>query len=130
MSKASRAERVSTWLARVTTAKQPPGSIVAYNVGVTETPKGYSAYLIGAEQYDPANDDWACREAFTPKERYLPLPRGDGNWEQALADVITGVRQFLSTPAGQASFLAQAVAVTVGFDDGGLERVYPVPPSE
>jgi hypothetical protein len=97
---------------------------VAYNIGLLETPKGYSAYLIGADQFDERHGDWACRESFTPAERYLPLPRGGlAGWEQVQSAVVAAVREFLASPAGRASFLGRAVAVTVGFDDGELERV-------
>ena len=37
--------------------------------------------------------------------------------------MIESVRSFLGSPAGGASFLAQAEAVTVGFDDGDLVPV-------
>jgi hypothetical protein len=123
VAKATLAEGVAAWLGRVTAASVPPASVVAYNVGLLETPRGYSAYLIGADHFDERSGDWACRESFTPAERYLALPRRRGaSWEDVHAAVVAAVREFLATPAGQASFLGRA-AVTVGFDDGELERV-------
>jgi hypothetical protein len=124
VAKASLAERVTAWLGRVTAADTPPASVVAYNIGLLEARKGYSAYLIGADRFEERTGDWACRESFTPAERYLPLPRGEyAGWEQVQAAVVAAVREFLASPAGRASFLGRAVAVTVGFDDGELERV-------
>lgn len=118
-------QRVCAWLERVSAASTPPASVVAYNVGLFETKKGYSAYLIGAERYDEQNGDWACRESFTPAERYLPLPRkGFVNWQEVRAAMVAAIREFLASPAGQESFLSRAEALTtVGFDDGELERV-------
>jgi hypothetical protein len=124
MAKATLAQSVSDWLGRVTAASTPPASVVAYNVGLLQTARGYSAYLVGADHYDERTGDWACRESFTPAERYLPLPRGGpAGWEQVQAAVVAAVREFLGSPAGRGSFLGRAVAVTVGFDDGELERV-------
>lgn len=124
MAKATTRDVISAWLARVCAAKQPSDSVVAYNVGLFETPKGFTAYLVGADRFDPANGDWACRASFTPKERNRPLPGGEfTGWEQALAAVVEAVRTFLDSEPGRASFLARAVAVTVGFDDGELVRV-------
>jgi hypothetical protein len=65
---------VTAWLRRVTVAESPPPTVLAYNIGLFETEDGYSAYLVGAEQFDPTRGDWACDEAFTPNERYLALP--------------------------------------------------------
>ena len=124
MSKATLTQSVSAWLGRVSVTSAPPASVVAYNVGLLETKKGYSAYLIGADRYDERNGDWACRESFTPAERYLPIPgKGFGDWQEVHAAVVAAVREFLASPAGRDSFLNRAEAVTVGFDDGELERV-------
>ncbi|MGL4549577.1 MAG: hypothetical protein ACRC33_00205 [Gemmataceae bacterium] len=124
MAKATLTQIVSGWLGRVSAVGAPPASVVAYNVGLLETKKGYAAYLIGADRYDEADGDWACRESFTPAERYLPLPgKGFAGWQDVHAAVVAAVREFLASPAGRESFLGRAAAVTVGFDDGELERV-------
>lgn len=124
MAKPKTADVIAAWLGRICSTERPPTSVTAYNVGLLETTKGYTAYLIGAERYDEANSDWACREAFTPRERSRPLPSGEfDGWEQAQAAVVEAVRGFLASPPGQESFLGRAVAVTVGFDDGELQRV-------
>lgn len=82
---------IHDWLCRVVASEAPPSSIVAFNIGLFETPDGYSAYLAGCESYDPANDDWATMEAFTPKERYLHWSRVQctgADWEVVLAEVL------------------------------------------
>ena len=115
---------IAAWLGRICSAEHPPESVTAYNIGLFEAKKGYTAYLIGADRYDAADSDWACRESFTPKERYQPLPAGEfKGWDQAHAAVVEAVRGFLGSPLGRESFLGQAVTVTVGFDDGELQRV-------
>jgi hypothetical protein len=113
------------WLGRLTSAETPPRSIVAFNVGLFETEEGFTAYLAGADRYDPNDADWACDETFTPRERYVVLPvrRGEGAWQQVQDLVADAIRRFLASRDGAASFLAKAQAVTVGFDDGDLVRV-------
>lgn len=124
MAKVRAADAIPAWLGRVCAAENPPGSVVAYNVGLFETRKGYTAYLVGAATFDERNSDWACREAFTPAERECRLPAGEfENWEQVHQAVVAAVRAFLESAAGRQSFLNRAEAVTVGFDDGELERV-------
>lgn len=55
MAKANLTQSVSAWLGRINSTDVPPTSVVAYNVGLLETKKGYSAYFIGADQYDETN---------------------------------------------------------------------------
>jgi hypothetical protein len=113
------------WLALAARGTQPSSSVVAFNIGLLETPDGYSAYLIGANRYDDQGD-WACYETFAPEERFFALPPNEFNgqpWEAVQSRVIRAVKCFLASPEGQASFLATAKAVTVGFDDGDLTRI-------
>jgi hypothetical protein len=112
------------WLGRVCQVETPPTSVVAYNIGLFLTETGYSAYLVGASRFDEDDGDWACEEAFTPAERYFPIPsEGFQTWEDVLSAVVAATRSFLNSPLAENSFLASAEAVTVGFDDGDLERV-------
>lgn len=119
-------DSVASWLARVGSSETPPRSVIAFNVGLLQTAEGYSAYLIGSASYDAESDDWACNEAFSPAERYLPLPEAEypfATWEVALTAVSAAVRSALESPAVRESFLGRAHAITVGFDDGDLQRV-------
>ena len=112
------------WLTRVSNQEKPSDSVIAYNIGLFETPTGYSAYLVGASTFDEQDGDWACEEVFTPSERYFPLSLLEPQtWDVVLAQVIEAPRRFLRSKAGEDSFFARAKAVTVGFDDGELVRV-------
>lgn len=112
------------WLQRVVYKEKPPNGIVAYNVGLFESQNGYSAYLIGSKKYNPRDDDWAANEAWTPKERYFSIPKGIfKDWKDVQSGVVGALKMFLNSDAGKESFLGKATAVTVGFDDGDLERV-------
>jgi hypothetical protein len=112
------------WLSRICVEEKPSESVIAYNIGLFETPDGFSAYLIGADTFDKNSNDWACDEAFTPKERYFSISREqvDG-WKNFETVIIEATKNFLWSPDGEKTFLAKAVAITVGFDDGNLKRV-------
>lgn len=112
------------WLARICDEEEPPTSVVAFKVGLFETPDGYSAYLIGSTHYDTEDSDWAREEAFAPSERYFSFGReGFVSWQEAHDAVVEATRRFLESPEGMESFLSSAMALTVGFDDGELELV-------
>lgn len=118
--------RFTEWLTRVCREDRPRASVIAFNVGLFETAEGYSAYLVGSEQFDPDDGDWACDAAFTPQERYFPVPASELPFRNA-SDVqeaaVHATKAFLESADGQQSYLASATAVTVGFDCGDLERV-------
>jgi hypothetical protein len=112
------------WLNRIDRGNKPNSSIVAYNIGLFETENGFSAYLVGAEEYDENNSDWACTEAFAPKDKYFPINKGVfANWEEVQQIVAQSLRDYLKSSEGVKTFLSQAQVITVGFDDGDLDRI-------
>lgn len=125
MSNQNLALELASWLGRVSAKETPPNSVVAYNIGLFETTDGFSAYLIGADAFDQDNADWACEVSFTPEERYFPIPKSAAacDWKEVHDAVADAVRMYLSSGDGKKSFLASADAITVGFDDGDLERL-------
>ena len=117
-------DEFNQWLTRISNEEQPPDSVMAYNVGLFETPSGYSAYLVGVATFDEQNGDWACEEVFTPSERYFSISLVEPqSWDVILADVVEATRKFVESEAGECSFLTTAKALTVGFDDGDLVRI-------
>ncbi len=59
------------WLGRICRTEKPSPAVAAYNIGLFETGDGYSAYLVGANNYSEDDSDWACDVSFTPRERYF-----------------------------------------------------------
>ena len=115
---------VAKWLEEVVRVENPPPAVIAFNIGLFESPEGYCAYLAGAERYSDSDPDWARDEAFTPQHRYCVLEELEGrDWEEVQRSVVESLRGFLDSPLGGSSFLAKARAVTVGFDDGDLVPV-------
>jgi hypothetical protein len=111
------------WLDRIVESEVPDAKVVAFNIGLFESDRGYMAYLVGSESYSEEDADWACEEAFTPEERYFPLQGSWEDWTHVLEAVVAATRDYLSTTQGARSFLGTARAVTAGFDDGDLVRI-------
>lgn len=119
-------ERIACWLSRLLTDAPPGSDIVAYNVGLFETEEGYCAYLSGSTKFDSTSDSWALEEAYRPSHREFPFPDdilAFPKWQDALSQFQSALSLALKRPELAHSVLARAQAVTVGFDDGDLERV-------
>jgi hypothetical protein len=115
---------IAAWLEEVARDEKPPPAIVAYNIGLFQSPEGYCAYLSGATRYSEEDPDWARDDTYTPVHRYCVLgDLGGRDSSEVRRSVVESVRSFLGSPAGGASFFARAQAVTVGFDDGDLVAV-------
>ena len=116
----------NNWLTQICTTEKPAKSIIAYNFGLLETNNGYTVYLIGSKTYDAEDTDWATEEDFVPALRYYELPPSD--FKQLKFDVAQNrvkqmVKDFMKTDTYKQSFLAKAKAITIGFDDGDLEKI-------
>jgi hypothetical protein len=118
-------ENFSSWLERIGNNSPPPEGIVAYNFGLFEGADGYTVYLTGSREYDPEDDRWACSEDYVPAEKYFTLPTSFArkDWRSIQREVALLVRRFLDSPKSASSFFTPSAAITVGFDDGDLERV-------
>jgi hypothetical protein len=114
------------WIEDMLLTSPPPSAITAFNIGLFESPNGYTAYVIGSEEYDPKNDDWACQEGYSPKQRYLELPPEfivGKVWQEIEGEMVGLVKNFLCMSKDSDNILSTATVVTVGFDDGVLIRV-------
>ena len=121
-----RPKAIADWFDRIGRTSPPPGDIIAFNIGIFETSNGYTIYLAGSREYDPGNDDWACQEDYSPTERYFELSPSyvcGKDWQQLEKDVIALVKGFLGSKPSPETFLANAMVVTAGFDDGELTRI-------
>ncbi len=115
------------WIESISLSSPPPSNIKAFNIGLFETPNGYKAYLIGSKEYDPADDDWACQEDYSPTERYLELPASfvqGKDWQEVENGMVTMIKRYLGLAKDfENNIFTSSVVVTVGFDDGTLVRV-------
>lgn len=114
------------WIRSISRTSPAPAEIAAFNIGVFETPTGYSLYLVGSKHFDPESDDWATQEDYSPRDRYLELPASvvkNKNWLDVEQEVIRVVRNFVQSTRTTVDLLTGDSIVTVGFDDGNLVRI-------
>lgn len=114
------------WLVKISQTETPEKTIVAYNFGLFETENGYTVYLIGSKEFDKDDSDWALNHDFEPKLKYYPLPEKiykSLKWEEVLMKVKSQLIDFKKSFHFKKSFFSKAKAITVGFDDGDLERI-------
>ena len=120
-------DSIVSWLLRTTRESPPPPEISAFNVGLFESSAGYKAYLTGAKRFDETDDDWACEADYAPIEKYFKLPVNfvrDKTWDQLLSDLIEILQAFVKSGEFAQSVFIERQALTVGFDDGNLHRIY------
>lgn len=115
-------ERLAAWLERASV--DAPADIIAFSINLYDEP--FAAELVGSTYYEENDPDWACEEAFEPKERRFELPKSafGATWEEGL-DYICGVVRAYLAESGRGARLKKATAITVGFVDGDLVRVWP-----
>lgn len=111
--------------------KRPmPSDVVAFSVNLYDSAGAgfYEAELIGAAQYDPEDEDWACDDIFNSglKERFeLPASEVGSDWEKALQLFVDWTRSYCEDASNHGEVLRRARAVTVGFVEGNLVRAWP-----
>lgn len=119
-------EKIVDWLDRMERKSLVPADIVAFHFGLFESEEGYCIYLIGSAQYDEADDDWACNVNFEPEDNSLELTsREVGNmaWEEFQNAVKEIIAAYIVKAPAESMFRIRQRIVTVGFDDGELEKV-------
>jgi hypothetical protein len=120
----------ATWLDRQCSLPIP-SSARAYNINLYQADDSIHVELIGASRYDAENADWACDEVFASRPDLLILPKADvgEEWEAALKVLVAWAKSYLADLNNRGGRLREAKAVTVGFVDGDLERVWPPEPA-
>ena len=112
------------WLDKV--LKKPlPSETVAVNFNLYELEERngescWSVELIGAEEFDEEDSDWACDEIFA-SERFDWKEAAE--WDEVLSKVTEQIRAYLEN-GKYAERLKAYQAVAVGFVDGDLNIVY------
>lgn len=114
------------WISKLNRTEKVDTDIIAFNFGLFETTDGYSIYLIGSKNYDPADDDWATNIDFEPKDKYLHLDTDlviDKDWQEILKLSFDLIKKYVNSDDFKNSIFKNATAITTGFDDGDLQRI-------
>ena len=115
-------KQIEDWLLELSHNEVIPENIVALNFGIFESENGYCVYLIGSESYDVDDDDWACDVDYEPVDKYLNIEGVDVDPDKFLNEVITILLDIISLEKVSA-WLLRTKYITVGFDDGVLEKI-------
>ena len=99
-------DKIEKWLQQIVVSECVPTDIVAFNFWIFEV-----------------DDDWACSVDYEPKEKYLEITNTEMDWEEFQKNVEKIVSNYiLEKGISETSFFSGKI-VTVGFDDGALERI-------
>ncbi|MEH7249966.1 hypothetical protein V7114_24770 [Neobacillus niacini] len=115
----------SNWLNQVL-EQDIPKEIKAFNFNLYEGEGDtYDIQLIGSNEFDEDDSDWACTEYFTSGEDFCYIKRTDEieHWEQGLSYNTKLVERYLQE-GEYANILKNATAIGIGFVDGDIEILY------
>lgn len=124
-SQANNYELLSSWLDKILEQELPEG-IMAFNFNLYEGSEGtYDIQLIGSDEFDEDDGDWACTDYFTTGENicYIKRTKEIEDWEDGLNYIRKLVEQYLNE--GRNTYiLKSANAVGIGFVDGDIDIIY------
>lgn len=102
-----------------------PENIKAYNFNLYDGEDTYDIQLIGSDEFDEEDPDWACSEVYSSEENicYIENTGELNNWEKAQKIFAEYVRKYLES-GKYSGILRSAKAVGIGFVDGDIELVY------
>ncbi len=123
-------DSIEAWLWRLNQNESIPSEINSYHIGIIETTRaGHELYLTGSKTYGK-EDEWYCSVDFTPKEKYFALEKqfrkrySDNEWQEVLSKVTDLIKAFTLSEKYKEHFLSKAEAITLGFDDGDIIRIF------
>lgn len=114
--------RFFSWLDRLLSRLFPDRTAALCLNLYEDGPAAWSAELIGADRFDPADPDWACGETAAFREDPFRFRR-EGGWEAAQAEAVSALTAYLER-GSRADVMKAFQAVAAGFVDGDLELVY------
>lgn len=119
-------EKVESWLENINSSEKPNPEIIAFNFGLFESENGFIMYLIGSKEYNGNDDDWTSEIDFEPKSKYFEFPiivTGNKYWDIILEISKSILTDYCQSEKYEHSIFKNSIAITIGFDDGELERI-------
>jgi len=110
------------WIKIIINTEQPSKEIIGYYFGIFDSgEKKYILYLSGSKEFDSEDDDWACNDDYTPKDKYFCLNQYQNfGWEDVLNNVVEILQNFIKSDLYYNSFFAKAKGIATGFDGGDI----------
>ena len=87
-----------------------------------DTDNKWSIELVGTFSFNTDNDDWACDEVFTTRDKPFMIER-ESDWKSMETVCIDLVNEYLSF-GKYAGKLKEYQAIGIGFVDGDLHILY------
>ena len=119
-------EDFSRWLDKHL-LEELPSEIIAINFNLYEGSENtYDVEVVGCDEFDEDDDDWACSEVFTTRDDLFFIPRTSdiAKWEQGLSFVTSLVIEYLQN-GKYSDKLTSYTAVSIGFVSGSIDIIYP-----
>jgi hypothetical protein len=100
-----------------------PSQVIAFNINIYESP--FIIEIVGSNEFDPQDEDWACNENWVPKQRKISVSDSlfGASWQNAQVNLITMAKQYLQSDSKNAHKLKSAKAFAIGFINGNLSYV-------
>lgn len=116
-------QRIDIWIENLSRGMVQPNDLRAVYVGIFASDPHYQLYMVGSNEYDSEDDDWACQEDWGVDLPYLDtgISSVDLPWTTMQEAVIHALE--LLTEKKHDTILQWDVAVATGFDDGDLVHI-------
>lgn len=114
------------WIKEISDEETVLENIQALNFGMFESENRYAVYLIGSNEYDTEDDDWACNEDFVPNNKYLEFNQEEIcnlDWEDFQELMVESSKNIISSKDISEYKILNIDNITTGFDDGELVKV-------
>ena len=117
-------DKISEWIDNVL-KNNIPDSIVAFCFNLYDDGnRTWSMELVGTEQFDLENEDWACCEVTDFGTRQNPFIWAKcAEWDVILAEISDDLEKYLKV-GNNAQILKKSSGVGVGFVDGNIKILY------
>lgn len=115
----------SNWLNQILEQDIPNG-IKAFNFNLYEGSEDtYDIKLIGSNEFDENDSDWACTNYFSSEEYICYIKRTEdiADWEKGLTYITNLVERYLNE-GEYANILKNVSAIGVGFVDGDIDILF------
>ncbi|NOV02347.1 hypothetical protein [Paenibacillus planticolens] len=115
----------SNWLNHILEQDIPEG-IKAFNFNLYEgSDDTYDIQLIGSDEFDEKDFDWACTDYFSSEVNICYIKRTEDieQWEQGLNHITVLVERYLKE--GEYAIILKSVsAIGIGFVDGDIDILF------
>ena len=113
------------WLDSIFTSKLD-STVIALNFNIYETANSYDIELIGSDEFDEEDEDWACNTVFSSNTMFEIENNTFSNWESALEFISRLIKEYLNK-GNNSNYIKSFKGIGVGFIDGDIDILYTHP---